>query len=50
MGTRCVEGLTFNLYSVYLLAYIVTNLELPEVVGAQRHRGRRLPRRLLVPV
>jgi len=29
MGTRFIEGLTFNLFSVYLLAYIVTNLELP---------------------
>jgi MHS family shikimate/dehydroshikimate transporter-like MFS transporter len=30
MGTRFVEGFTFNLYSVYLLAYVVTNLELPK--------------------
>ena len=45
MGTRFVEGFTFNLYSVYLLAYVVTNLELPEVVGAERDHGRRLPRR-----
>jgi metabolite-proton symporter len=30
MGTRYVEGFTFNLYSVYLLAYVVTNLELPK--------------------
>ena len=30
MGTRWVEGFTFNLYSVYLLAYVVTNLELPK--------------------
>lgn len=29
MGTRFVEGFTFNLYSVYFLAYVVTNLELP---------------------
>jgi MFS family permease len=29
MGTRFIEGLTFNLFSVYLLAYVVTNLELP---------------------
>jgi len=29
MGTRYVEGFTFNLYSVFLLAYVVTNLELP---------------------
>jgi MHS family shikimate/dehydroshikimate transporter-like MFS transporter len=30
MGTRFVEGFTFNLYSVYFLAYVVTNLELPK--------------------
>ena len=30
MGTRYVEGFTFNLYSVYLLAYVVTNLSLPK--------------------
>ena len=30
MGTRFVEGFTFNLYSVFLLAYVVTNLELPK--------------------
>jgi MFS family permease len=30
MGTRFVEGFTFNLYSVYLLAYVVTDLELPK--------------------
>ena len=30
MGTRFVEGFTFNLYSVYLLAYVATNLELPK--------------------
>ena len=41
MGTRFLEGFTFNLFSVYLLAYVVTNLELPRqwalngiVVGA----------------
>ncbi|KQT94853.1 MFS transporter [Marmoricola sp. Leaf446] len=41
MGTRFVEGFTFNLYSVYLLAYVVTDLGLPRswalegiVVGA----------------
>ena len=41
MGTRFIEGFTFNLFSVYLLAYVVTNLELPRqwalngiVVGA----------------
>jgi MHS family shikimate/dehydroshikimate transporter-like MFS transporter len=30
MGTRFIEGFTFNLFSVFLLAYIVTNLELPK--------------------
>lgn len=30
MGTRYVEGFTFNLFSVYYLAYVVTNLELPK--------------------
>ena len=30
MGTRFVEGFTFNLYSVFLLAYVATNLELPK--------------------
>ncbi|KQW48979.1 MFS transporter [Nocardioides sp. Root1257] len=30
MGTRFVEGFTFNLFSVYFLAYVVTNLELPK--------------------
>jgi MHS family shikimate/dehydroshikimate transporter-like MFS transporter len=29
MGTRFVEGFTFNFFSVYLLAYVVTDLELP---------------------
>jgi MFS family permease len=29
MGTRYVEGFTYNFFSVYLLAYVVTNLELP---------------------
>jgi MFS family permease len=29
MGTRYVEGFTFNFFSVYLLAYVVTNLGLP---------------------
>ena len=29
MGTRFIEGFTFNLFSVYLLAYVATNLELP---------------------
>ena len=29
MGTRFVEGFTFNLFSVYLLAYVATNLALP---------------------
>jgi MFS family permease len=30
MGTRFIEGFTFNLFSVYLLAYVVTNLGLPK--------------------
>ena len=30
MGTRFIEGFTFNFFSVYLLAYVVTNLELPK--------------------
>lgn len=30
MGTRFIEGFTFNLFSVYLLAYVVTNLGLPD--------------------
>jgi len=30
MGTRFIEGFTFNLFSVYLLAYVVTNLKLPK--------------------
>ncbi len=29
MGTRFIEGFTFNFFSVYLLAYVVTNLALP---------------------
>jgi MFS family permease len=29
MGTRFIEGFTFNLFSVYLLAYVVTDLGLP---------------------
>jgi MFS family permease len=29
MGTRFIEGFTFNLYSVFLLAYVVNNLGLP---------------------
>ena len=28
MGTRYIEGFTFNFFSVYLLAYVVTNLEM----------------------
>ena len=51
MGTRYVEGFTFNLYSVYLLAYIVTNLELPKqwalngiLVGSVPRRAPRAPR------
>ena len=41
MGTRFIEGFTFNFFSVYLIAYVVTNLALPKswaltgiVVGA----------------
>jgi MFS family permease len=30
MGTRFIEGFTFNFFSVYLLAYVVTNLGLPK--------------------
>jgi MFS family permease len=30
MGTRFVEGFTFNFFSVFLLAYVVTNLGLPK--------------------
>src|SRR3954447_20869732 len=30
MGTRYIEGFTFNLFSVYFLAYVVTNLGLPK--------------------
>jgi MFS family permease len=30
MGTRFIEGFTFNLFSVFLLAYVVTNLGLPK--------------------
>jgi len=30
MGTRFIEGFTFNLFSVFLLAYVVTDLELPK--------------------
>jgi MHS family shikimate/dehydroshikimate transporter-like MFS transporter len=30
MGTRFIEGFTFNLFSVFLLAYIVTDMGLPK--------------------
>jgi MFS family permease len=30
MGTRWIEGFTFNFFSVFLLAYVVTNLGLPK--------------------
>jgi MHS family shikimate/dehydroshikimate transporter-like MFS transporter len=30
MGTRFIEGFTFNLFSVYLLSYVVINLALPK--------------------
>ena len=36
MGTRFIEGFTFNLFSVYFLAYVVTNLGAAEGVGAAR--------------
>ena len=36
MGTRFVEGFTFNLFSVFLLAYVVTNLELPKSWALER--------------
>ena len=36
MGTRFIEGFTFNLFSVYLLAYVVTNLELPRSLALGR--------------
>jgi MFS family permease len=29
MGTRYIEGFTFNFFSVYLLAYVVNNLAVP---------------------
>jgi MFS family permease len=32
MGTRFIEGFTFNLFSVYLLEYIVTTVGLPKTV------------------
>jgi MFS family permease len=35
MGTRFVEGFTFNLFSVYFLAYVVTNLGLPKAWALQ---------------
>ena len=35
MGTRFIEGFTFNFFSVFLLAYVVTNLELPKSLGAR---------------
>ncbi|HET7533528.1 MAG TPA: MFS transporter [Nocardioidaceae bacterium] len=33
MGTRYIEGFTFNFFSVYLLAYVVTNLGLPKTLA-----------------
>ena len=30
MGTPWIEGFTFNFFSVFLLAYVVTNLGLPK--------------------
>ena len=32
MGTRFIEGFTFNLFSVYLLAYVVTTTSLPKTI------------------
>jgi MFS family permease len=50
MGTRFVEGFTFNLYSVYLLAYVVTNLELPKSWALNGIMAGALLGVLLVPV
>ena len=33
MGTRYIEGFTFNFVSVYLLAYVVTNLGMPKTLA-----------------
>ena len=33
MGTRYIEGFTFNFFSVYLLACVVTNLGLPKTLA-----------------
>ena len=35
MGTRFVEGFTFNFFSVYLLAYVVTNVGLTKSTALQ---------------
>ena len=45
MGTRYIEGFTFNFFSVYLLAYVVTNLELPRSLALGGDHGRRRARR-----
>ena len=49
MGTRYVEGFTFNLFSVYLLSYVANDLGSPAVHCAQRDRGRRADRRRAGP-
>ena len=41
MGTRFIEGFTFNFFSVFLLAYVVTNLGLPRSLALARRDGRR---------
>jgi nitrate/nitrite transporter NarK len=33
MGTRYIEGFTFNFFSVYLLAYVVEQLDVPKSVA-----------------
>ena len=45
MGTRFIEGFTFNLFSVYLLAYAVKNVGVPQAHRAQRDHDRRRPGR-----
>ena len=44
MGTRFIEGFTFNLFSVYLLAYSVRTVGVPAVDGPQRDHDRRARR------
>ena len=50
MGTRFVEGFTYNLYSVYLLAYVVTDLGLPKAWALQGIAAGALLGVLLVPL